>query len=169
MKITQVLLGEHGAMYPLLDRIEADAPSAGLPAIRAQAVMLDSVLISHANLEDALLRPAILPHLPAPAMNPDGSPAPTDHEVIEAELRAVLAAETPVEARRLLLDTVAKTRKHFRKEETLIFPIADRELSGEAQSRLGAEWAVRRNLAGVVPTLIPQHAELSGSLARHRV
>jgi hypothetical protein len=166
MKITQVLLGEHGAMYPLLDRIEAEAPSSGLAAIRLQAGFLQSVLISHAHLEDELLRPAILRHLPAPATNPDGSPAPTDHQVIEAALLSVLAAETPGDARRLLLDTVAKTRKHFRKEETLIFPIADRELSREAQSRLGVEWAVRRNIAAAAPSAIPQHAELLTSSAR---
>ncbi len=133
-------------MYPLLARIEGEAPSAGLQAIKVQAAFLESTLISHAQLEDVLLRPAILEYLPAPPRNPDGSAAPTDHEAIHAELCAVLAAETLGDARRLLLDTVAKTRKHFRKEETIIFPIADRELTGEAQERLGAEWAARRSV-----------------------
>jgi hemerythrin-like domain-containing protein len=145
MKITQVLLGEHGAMYPLLDLIERATPEASLEAVKLQAAFLQSTLISHAGIEDVLLRPAIQEHLPAPAPNPDGTPGPTDHEVIDAGLRAVLAANDAEGARALLLDTVAKTRKHFHKEEKLIFGIADRELSAEDQERLGAEWAARRN------------------------
>ena len=50
-------------------------------------------------------------------------------------------------ARRLLLDTVVKTRKHFLKEETIIFPIARRELSHQRQDELGAEWARRRGVS----------------------
>jgi hemerythrin-like domain-containing protein len=144
MRITQALLGEHGAMYPLLDFIEQTVPSATLDAIRVQAQFLRSTLVSHAAIEDTVLRPAIERHLPKPALNPDGSAGPTDHEVIEVGLRAVIEAPDTERARLLLLDTVAKTRKHFAKEEKLIFGIAERELSDEAQNRLGAEWAARR-------------------------
>jgi hemerythrin-like domain-containing protein len=50
------------------------------------------------------------------------------------------------EARSLLLETIAFTRKHFRKEETVIFGIAERELSRNLQEQLGAEWATRRGV-----------------------
>jgi hemerythrin-like domain-containing protein len=144
MKITQALLGEHGAMYPLLDLIERSAPSATLDAIRVQAQFLQSTLVSHAAIEDTVMRPSIERHLPKPAVNPDGSIGLTDHEVIDAGLRAVLNAIDTEAARLLLLETVAKTRKHFEKEERLIFGIAERELTEEAQERLGAEWAAWR-------------------------
>jgi hemerythrin-like domain-containing protein len=146
MKIIHALLGEHGAMYPLLDLLEKQVSAAGLDIIKAQASLLESTLISHANIEDALLRPAIQEHLPPLARNADSTLAPTDHEVIGAGVRAVVAAQTVGDARRLLLDTLHKTRKHFAKEEQVIFRIADRELTEEVQNRLGAEWAARRTI-----------------------
>lgn len=146
MKITDALLGEHGAIYPLLDWIEAAAPAAGIAGIRAFVSLLEATLITHAGLEDDLLRPVILPYLPAPEPGPDGSAPPTDHEVIAAGLRSAAAAASAEEARRLLLDALAKTRKHFHKEENVVFAIAGRELSGELQEELGARWAARRNV-----------------------
>jgi hemerythrin-like domain-containing protein len=146
LRITQALLGEHGAIYPLLDLIEQEAPAANLETVKLQAAFLQSTLISHAGIEDVLLRPAIREHLVPPPPNPDGTPGPTDHEIIDAGLRAVLAAADADRARAMLLDTVAKTRKHFHKEEQLIFGIAERELTVDDQERLGAEWAIRRNV-----------------------
>ena len=146
MTIIQVLLGEHGAMYPLLARIEKTASSADLQELKIEASILHSVLISHADLEDELLRPVILQYLPQPVQAADGSTAPTDHEIIGDGLSQVLAADDDRDARRSLLDTVAKTRKHFLKEETIIFVIAGRELCHQRQNELGAEWARRRGV-----------------------
>lgn len=147
MRIVQALLGEHGAMYPLLELIESTAPLAELEALKMQANCLQSTLCSHADLEETLLRPAILQHLPVPAADPDGKSAPSDHDIIKAGLSRVLNCAGAEEARQTLLDILAKTRKHFLKEETIIFPIADRELSRQSQEHLGAEWARRRGVA----------------------
>ena len=147
MTIIQALLGEHGAMYPLLARIENTASSADLRELKIEASILDSVLISHADLEDELLRPVILQYLPQPVQAADGSTGPTDHRIIGDGLAQVLAAVEVEKARRLLLDTVARTRQHFLKEETIIFSIARRELSDQCQDELGAEWARRRGVS----------------------
>jgi hypothetical protein len=64
MTIIQVLLGEHGAIYPLLTQIEKTASSADLGELKIQASILHSVLVSHADLEDELLRPVILQYRP---------------------------------------------------------------------------------------------------------
>lgn len=98
-------------------------------------------------MEDELLRPVILQYLPQAAPAADGSTAPRDHQIIGAGLAEVLAAVEVEKARRLLVDTVAKTRKHFLKEETIIFAIARRELSHQCQDELGAEWARRRGVS----------------------
>lgn len=140
IRITHALLGEHGAIYPLLQFIESAAPSADVDAIRLQAALLQSALISHAGLEDTLLRPAIEEHLPK-------SDGPTDHQVIGAGLRSVIEAQDAAEARRLLLDVIAQTRKHFAKEEAVIFGIAARELAAEDQEQLGDRWAKCRQVA----------------------
>jgi hypothetical protein len=141
MTIIQGLLGEHGAMYPLLEMIENTAPSAGLEELKVRASCLRSTLTTHAGLEDELLRPVILPYLPKPGSGP------TDHEVIDAGLAEVLMAADAEDARQALLDTVAKTRKHFLKEETMIFGIAERELTEAHREKLGAEWARRRGVS----------------------
>ncbi len=140
MRITQALLGEHGAMYPLLDLIEKNSAEASLDQLKTQAGLLRSTLVSHADLEDRLLRPAILAHLPAT------NGGPTDHQVIGAGLDRVLAACAAEEARAAMLETVGKTRKHFHKEESIIFGIAERELSRELQEQLGADWAASRRV-----------------------
>ena len=140
MRITQALLGEHGAMYPLLELIERTASSADLQELKIRASCLRSAVGTHARIEDELLRPAIQAYLP-PAKT-----GPTDHEAIDAGLSRVLESVDAEEARQSLLVTVAETRKHFLKEEKIIFGIAVRELSRDFQEQLGEEWARRRGV-----------------------
>jgi hemerythrin-like domain-containing protein len=140
MNIVQALRGEHGAMYPLLELIETTASCAPLEELRMRITCLKSILISHAELEESVLRPAIERYLPSPATS-----GPTDHDIIRTGLDQVMQAAED-EARSLLLETMAFTRKHFRKEETVIFGIAERELSRNLQEQLGAEWATRRGV-----------------------
>lgn len=147
MTLIHVLLGEHGAMYPLLERIEQTAPRADLQVLKTQASLLESVLISHANLEDSLLRPVLQQYFPQAEPAADGTIPLTDHEVIGAGLAQVMDSMDERAARHWLLDTVAKTRKHFLKEETIIFAVARRELSPEGQSKLAVEWARRRGVS----------------------
>lgn len=135
MRITDVLLGEHGAMYPLLDYIENTAGESGV-----KAAFLRSALLSHADLEDSLLKPVILSFLPKPNVGP------TDHEVIAAKLQNVVNATVEKEAREQLLDVVRDIRKHFRKEESIVFPLADGNLTTSQQSTLVSEWARSRGL-----------------------
>jgi hemerythrin-like domain-containing protein len=139
MRITDALLGEHGAIYPLLDLLEKTLPDGDLAGAVTRAACLHSALITHAAIEDAVLRPAIQKFLPPP-------PSQTDHEVIEQALLRVMSATDRDEAMRLLRDALARTRKHFHKEETVIFPLAERELSADELDRLGDEWAARRRV-----------------------
>jgi Hemerythrin HHE cation binding domain len=115
MKITQALLGEHGAIYPLLDLIERTASTAGLAEIRTQARFLRATLVSHADIEDELLRPVIFRYLPPPAPSPDGTIPPTDHQRIGQALESVSEAADPERARQELIEAVAIIRKHFEK------------------------------------------------------
>jgi hypothetical protein len=140
MTIIEALLGEHGALYPLFERIEALAQYAGLAELKLYADLLESTLISHADLEDELLRPEIRRYLPPTS-------GPTDHERIRAGLERVAAAFDADEARRCLLETLARTRTHFRKEESTIFTIARHELCPDRQQELAAEWALIRGVS----------------------
>src|SRR4051794_31570722 len=140
MNIVQALLGEHGAIYPLLDRIETGIDSGSIDELKFHVRMLQSTLVSHAEIEETVLRPAIVGFLPPAA---DG---PTDHDIIRQSLDSVVSGCDDRDVRRVLAETLAFTRKHFRKEETQLFRIASRELSEEAQHNLGRVWAAQRGV-----------------------
>ncbi len=146
MRLTDALKGEHGAMYPLLAFIRARTGDATIGEVRVLAGCLESVLISHADIEDAILRPPIEEHLPVLPPNPDGTPGPTDHQVIRRLLTGALTATSVEEARSFLQQTVTDTYKHFEKEETKIFAIAEREIPEPAHTELGLVWASRRGV-----------------------
>ena len=158
MRITQSLYGEHGAINALLTFLEDRAPEASAQQLGLLADALGAVLLSHANIEDDLLVPRIRPFLPPPPGGPD---AATDHEVIAGLLRKIEEAGDSATRRRLLFQTVEETRRHFAKEETKIFPIAERELPAETQRDLAGEWAVRRAVS-VESCLRVQAGPLSG-------
>lgn len=141
MRITQSLYGEHGAINALLDFIEERVPGASAQQLGLLADALGAVLLSHAAIEDDLLVPEIRSFLPTPPGGPD---APTDHQVIAGLLRKTEESEDEATRGKLLLETVEETRRHFAKEETKIFPIAERELPAETQRALADGWAARR-------------------------
>ena len=58
-------------MHPLLDLIERTASTADLADLKTQARFLEATPSSHADIEDELLRPAILSDLPKPAPGPE--------------------------------------------------------------------------------------------------
>lgn len=146
MRITDALVGEHGALFPLLDEIERAGPREDAE-VRAQARLLASTLLGHALAEDELL---------FAAMEAEGALAGplaamrAEHEEIEAALTRAATAPGPGEAAEDLLRAVAVARGHFQKEEQVLFPAAE-ELLGEAVLvGLGERWAERR-LRGPVP------------------
>jgi hemerythrin-like domain-containing protein len=47
----------------------------------------------------------------------------------------------------LLLVAVAHSRKHFDKEERIVFPLAERVLNSKTLTSLGQSWMHRRNTA----------------------
>ena len=140
MTIIEALLGEHAALHPLFDRIEVLAQNADLPELKIHADLLESTLISQADLEDSLLGPQIQPYLPS-------ATGPTDHDEIRAGLKRVGAAACADDARRYLFETLARTRRHFRKEESTAFVFARRKSSSALQEQLAVEWARIRGVS----------------------
>ena len=70
-----------------------------------------------------------------------------EHEAIDETLLELLKARDLKTARRLLLTAVASSRKHFDKEERIVFPMAERVLNARTLSALGERWVLRRNAA----------------------
>lgn len=163
MKITDALLGEHGAFYAQFTMLEESADTATLSALQAASALLAASLIPHAQIEDEILFPALEAEI-----GPDGLThvMRTEHTDIEALLQRIetvrellhahddiegafarLPAETdPAQARTMMHELLEMTRDHFSKEENMLFPMAEQMLSARVLCELGDQWAERRGV-----------------------
>jgi len=142
MKITDALVAEHGVFHGLLDYLEKAAPHyRTLAEIKAAAALFDAALQPHSQVEDDLfIEP--LDH----CIDQLGQQETfhQEHDAIEKLFRQIRAARSAASARRLLLQAVSACRKHFDKEERLVFPMAEKVLKARTLNQLGTEWLQRR-------------------------
>jgi hemerythrin-like domain-containing protein len=145
MKITEILLAEHAVFHNLFDHIEKTAPRLKtLAEVKSLAALLESVLRAHSQTEDELL---IEPLEHCFEQIGQRDTFHDEHEEIDETLLDLQKARDLKTARRLLLRAVAASRKHFDKEERIVFPMAERVLNARTLSALGDRWAVRRSAA----------------------
>lgn len=142
MKITDALLGEHGVFYAQFAHLEQTIPAVErLDLIHGQAALLTAALATHAHLEDELLFNALEPHI--------GEMGPLmvmrqEHDEIDGTLTRLPDEQDVANARRMLLHVIGTARDHFAKEEQILYPLAQRCLSADALTQLGAQWAQQR-------------------------
>jgi len=144
VKITDALLGEHGAFYAQFDRLEETLPHTDSAAeIREQAALLAAALVTHARLEDTLL---------FDRMRTAGADAglldamEEEHTSIAGLLTRAQGSQNAATAREDLLEAVAQARDHFAKEERFAFPLAESTLGANALAELGGSWSERRDV-----------------------
>ena len=145
MKITDILRAEHSVFHNLFDHIETTAPQfRTLAEVKSVASLIDKVMAPHSHTEDELFIDP-LEH----CFDQIGQKETFHHEhqAIEQTLGKVTKARTLKDAKRLLLAVIAASRKHFEKEERIVFPMAERILKTKTLTELGAEWMKRRNTA----------------------
>jgi iron-sulfur cluster repair protein YtfE (RIC family) len=145
MKLTDALLGEHGAFYMLFDEIEKIAATeSALAQWRGATTVLEAMVTSHATLEEKLLFSALEPHLG----REEGPLAVLHGEHEEMERMLAHMQEEPDVDRAILWisDALSAARSHFQKEEQTLFPLAQRMLGDETLSRLGRLWAEARRV-----------------------
>jgi hemerythrin-like domain-containing protein len=70
-----------------------------------------------------------------------------EHEMIEAMHAKIQKAHDVKSAKKLLLGAVVASRKHFDKEERIVFPMAERILTANTLSNLGETWLRRRKVS----------------------
>jgi hemerythrin-like domain-containing protein len=145
MKITDVLRAEHTVFHHLFDHVEATTPRLRrLTEVKMLAVLVDKVLAPHSATEDELfIEP--LEH----CFEQIGQYETFHHEhaVMEETLTRVVKARSLAVAKRELLSAIAAGRKHFDKEERIVFPMAERVLKAKTLTDLGREWMQRRTAA----------------------
>jgi len=144
MKITDILRAEHSVFHNLFDHIESTAPRLKtLAEVKAVAVLIDKVMAPHSRTEDELFIDP-LEH----CFDQIGQKETfhDEHVQIEQTLVKVTKARTLRDAKRLLLAVITASRKHFEKEERIVFPMAERILKAKTLTELGTKWMNRRNL-----------------------
>ena len=145
MKITEALFAEHLVFHSMFDQIEARVPELKtLPEVKALAALLESMLKAHSDVEDQLfLGP--LEHCFEQIGQRDSFLE--EHQEMNDGLHEIQNATRTKQAQRLLLEAVAHCRKHFDREERLVFPLAEQVLKEATLTELGQNWLDQRNQA----------------------
>lgn len=144
MRVTDALLGEHAVFYALFDQVEAVASSAGaVTQVEAATAVLSVVVGSHAALEDELLFAALESRI--------GKEGPllvmrAEHEEMERALEKIEDARDLEQAAGYIHEALRVARDHFRKEEKVLFPMAEQMLDEPTLVRLGEIWADARHV-----------------------
>ena len=145
MKLTDALLGEHAVLYDLFGYLRNIAVTSNdVAEIRAAVAVVDRLLLSHAGIEEELLFPRLDPHLgqmgPLAVMR-------SEHRGIE-DLVAAARRETDLASLKSLVGRLLELASgHFRKEETVLFGMAQQFLGDAVLNEQGEEWAAARNVA----------------------
>lgn len=144
MKITEALLAEHVVFHNLFDYVECAVPKVRtLAEIRALSSLLHTMLKIHSKTEDHLL---MNPLEAAFSQLGQDENFHDEHDQIEQGLQSVGAVGRIHEAKRRLLKSVALCRKHFDKEERIVFPLAEKQLSAKSLLVLGKRWEEQRSV-----------------------
>lgn len=144
MKITDVLRAEHAVFHNLFDHIEATAPKLKtLAEVKALAAVIEKVHAPHSKTEDDLFIEPLEPYFDQMGQRETFH---AEHEHIEAALERVQAARTVKDAKKILINAITASRKHFDKEERIVFPLAERILKAKTLNDLGEEWLNRRQV-----------------------
>jgi len=142
MKITEALFAEHLVFHNMFDHIEATVPKLKtLAEVKSLAALMESVLKAHSDTEDELFI-GPLEHCFEQIGQRDAFLE--EHQEIDDSLRTLRQARQLKHARQLLLAAVAYSRKHFDKEERIVFPMAERVLNGKTLQALGQCWMEQR-------------------------
>lgn len=145
MKITDILRAEHTVFHHLFDHIEATTPRVKtLAEIKSLAVLAAKVMTPHSRTEDELF---IEPLEHCFEQIGQRETFHHEHEIIDETFAKVHQARELKAARKLLLGAITAARKHFDKEERIVFPMAERILKAKTLTDLGSEWMKRREAA----------------------
>ena len=142
MKITQALLAEHAVFHNLFDYIERVTPKLkSLAEVKSLAGLLGAMLEAHSQMEDELI---IAPLEHCFEQLGQRETFHQEHEEIDHNLKLAQSTRQLPAGRRFLLAAVLASRRHFDKEERVVFPMADKLLKSKNLLALGKTWLKKR-------------------------
>ena len=143
MKITEALLAEHVVFHNVFDHIENVLPELKtLAEVKGWAGLMEGLLLAHGQTEEDLVFAPLNHYLEQIGQRDSFE---YEHQEIDNSLLRVKAAKRLPEARRLMLLAVTASRKHFDREERIVFPLAEQVMKDETLTELGKVWMKQRN------------------------
>ncbi len=143
MKITEILMAEHAVFHNLFDHIEKVAPRLKtLAEVKALAAVVQKLHEPHSHTEDDLFIEPLEHCFEQIGQNETFH---AEHEQMEAALDKVQNARSVKDAKKTLLGAITACRKHFDKEERIVFPMAERILKAKTLTELGKQWLLQRD------------------------
>jgi hemerythrin-like domain-containing protein len=138
MTIIDTLIVEHSVFGRIFDLVGQRLEQADtLGEVAFLGALVEGLLADHGAREENLAY-AALDQLLAERGELEG--LYQDHEEIDGRLTALKTARTVPEARELLKAAIAASRKHFQREELLIFPKLKEAFGGESLAMLNDAW-----------------------------
>jgi len=145
MTITEALLAEHAVFHNLFDYAERTVPKLkAVGEVRSLARLMESLLSAHSRAEEELL---VQPLEHCLEQIGHCELFHQEHEEIDHNLKQAQSAKNLKQARLCLLAAVASSRKHFDKEERIVFPLAEKHLKARTLASLWNTWKQHRNRA----------------------
>ncbi len=145
MKITDILRAEHTVFHHLFDHIETTVPRLkSLAEVKSLALLVDKVTSPHSKTEDELF---IEPLEHCFDQMGQGETFHDEHELINEMLMKAGKARDLKTAKKFLIVAIVASRKHFDKEERIVFPMAERVLKAKTLTEIGEAWMKRRATA----------------------
>ncbi len=134
MKITDALMAEHGELYNTLSFVEEVAPTLETRELQLLASMLERLLRVHAELEENYILAALDHTLEEKGQR---NRIRQVHQEIDSRLKEIHRVSELAQALRLLREAIDVSRKHFKYEEDIVFPLAETVLKPETLETLG--------------------------------
>jgi hemerythrin-like domain-containing protein len=142
MKITEILMAEHAVFHNLFDHIETAVPRIKtLAEVKSLGLLVDKVMAPHSKTEDDLFIEPLEHCFEQIGQNETFH---AEHRQIEETLARVGKAKSLKDAKKTLLGAISASRKHFDKEERIVFPMAERVLNSKTLTELGEQWLKKR-------------------------
>ena len=145
MTITEALLAEHAVFHNLFDYAERTVPKLkAVREVRLLARLMESLLAAHSRAEEQLL---VQPLEHCLEQIGHCETFHQEHEEIDHNLKQAQSEQNLKQARLCLLAAVVSSRKHFDKEERIVFPLAEKHLKARTLTSLWNSWKEQRNRA----------------------
>ena len=141
--ITRALVAEHKMFCFVFDQIEEIlATVSSLGEVKKLTRLVEGLLSSHAKTEDDLL--LLLDSQAASAQEPCAK-IEQEHREMDSRLVQVYATQKADQAASLLRAAMTASRRHFAREERIVFPVIEKTIDPQTLMRLGTTWFLRNH------------------------